>query len=623
MTAGTTVTAVANQWNLISGAVYADSTGKITLQLVNLPSDADVWLDDFMIQDCSMDRFSVTVNLGAPAKRNSSVKETATLKANIIMQKHAFPLGAAMYYDCMNNPKCTSFFKKHFNWGVTEVGSKWGDEYPERNRFKDWGMEISAAITGTGAKYRAHSTYWEVNKRVQQWVKDAPLDGSSESLQAALWWRVNDYVSRYKGKAQNWDVNNEMLHGQFFANKLPCKGGAKPCICDYAAACPPGMGADRYIDVRSWMFKAMRYLLGPTAKLHTNDYCNMNYCTSSSALSNLVKQSLLYPELTGMGVQSHLSNAKSVCGFNLMARFDHATAALNGRPADGSLSPHDIFKLKKKMWVTEFDVQEIVNLKKQMWVTEFDVQESDHNLRGQGYEMMYRAAYASAGVEGVMAWGWSQPSQWRPDIAMVDNDFTTNWDPARRILGPTGLFHAEWNSTYYGKALETGRASPNKTPAKTQTQESHIQFSAFPGEYRLEVGGCTTQFTVPVGMGPLAVDARAWKCRRGKRALAAPRRVGGAFAACHEAPKGHPVLSEALPPTTWDTMTPSKCLLRCKAASKPYAALTNGATCTCGGAPVTDETAAAHCSERCRGDAAHACGAADAASVWTVALSST
>jgi hypothetical protein len=57
-------------------------------------------------------------------------------------------------------------------------------------------------------------------------------------------------------QVENWDVANELLHGNFYGEALPCGGGG-PCICDHKPACPPEMGVPDDVGVHTWMYKAV------------------------------------------------------------------------------------------------------------------------------------------------------------------------------------------------------------------------------------------------------------------------------------------------------------------------------------------------------------------------------
>uniref|UniRef100_A0A0E0HQQ9 GH10 domain-containing protein n=1 Tax=Oryza nivara TaxID=4536 RepID=A0A0E0HQQ9_ORYNI len=67
-----------------------------------------------------------------------------------------------------------------------------------------------------GICVRGHCIFCEVDNAVQQWVKALPAD----ELFAAVSSRINVLLTRYKGKFRHYDVNNEMLHGSFYQDKL-------------------------------------------------------------------------------------------------------------------------------------------------------------------------------------------------------------------------------------------------------------------------------------------------------------------------------------------------------------------------------------------------------------------
>ncbi|KAE8805005.1 putative Pol polyprotein from transposon element Bs1 [Hordeum vulgare] len=67
-----------------------------------------------------------------------------------------------------------------------------------------------------GKRVRGHCVFWSVEGDVQQWVKSLDKD----QLKSAVQSRLKGLVSRYAGKFSHYDVNNEMLHGQFFRDRL-------------------------------------------------------------------------------------------------------------------------------------------------------------------------------------------------------------------------------------------------------------------------------------------------------------------------------------------------------------------------------------------------------------------
>ncbi|KAF7020537.1 LOW QUALITY PROTEIN: hypothetical protein CFC21_033618, partial [Triticum aestivum] len=87
-----------------------------------------------------------------------------------------------------------------------------------------------------------HCIFWAVDRMVQKWVKDLPND----QLTAAVQGRLTSLLTRYAGRFPHYDVNNEMLHGTFFQDRL----------------------GD---DINAFMFKETARL-DPGAALFVNDY---------------------------------------------------------------------------------------------------------------------------------------------------------------------------------------------------------------------------------------------------------------------------------------------------------------------------------------------------------------
>ena len=59
---------------------------------------------------------------------------------------------------------------------------------------------------------RGHAVFWAVDKNVPEWLPKLPVDKQMERCRA----HAAEVVGRYKGRLIHWDVNNEMLHGDYF-----------------------------------------------------------------------------------------------------------------------------------------------------------------------------------------------------------------------------------------------------------------------------------------------------------------------------------------------------------------------------------------------------------------------
>ncbi|KAG5185628.1 glycoside hydrolase superfamily [Tribonema minus] len=419
--AGVTVTAVGNNWNLISGTIWtAGDTNTVELRLQDIPLGAEVWVDDVILSRCGMEDFRPVSQRRVDEVRKRTVQLQLgdygggpDCTADITMKKHEYPFGGAMWDKCATEPECLKFFKKHFNYATAEQSMKWKESEPELGVYTHTDELVLAAVDKLDLKLRGHTVFWEVPLQVQDWW--------------AMYHRIKRYTNKYGDVTVNDDVDNEMLHGSFFKE----------------------LGVAPNVDVQTWAYKMMAYLV-PGKTLFLNDYCMLVYCGPDITLSSIIKQAKGFPEAKGIGLQSHVAGGK----------------------------------------------EGLLQMERKIWVTEMDSQDTDLHWRGDAYESFYRAAYASAGVGGMLVWGWARhDGQWRPDQEMVDENFNF-LEPGQRIFADDGLLHSEWNSTRHDVYFD----------------DSKVYFDAFPGSYTVEVGDCVGHFKVPLGMGEMTAVADNWKC---------------------------------------------------------------------------------------------------------------
>lgn len=111
-----------------------------------------------------------------------------------------------------------------------------------------------------GIPMRGHCIFWEAEFNCQDWLKTLTPTELADALQN----RAVDLLTRYKGKFQHYDVNNEMLHGCFYRDRL------SPTILPY-------------------MFK-MAHQFAPEAVLFVNDYHVEDGEDGSSAAEKYAEQ---------------------------------------------------------------------------------------------------------------------------------------------------------------------------------------------------------------------------------------------------------------------------------------------------------------------------------------------
>eukprot|EP00850_Spirogloea_muscicola_P011017 SM000067S20294 [mRNA] locus=s67:16473:20844:- [translate_table: standard] len=164
-------------------------------------------------------------------------------RLTINQTRNSFPLGACLSRAALDSPEYRQFFLDHFNVATLENELKWASVEGSPGA-----VDFQAAdfMIGWLEKHkipiRAHCIFWEAEQWVQDWVKALP----AQELAAAVEKRLLTLLQRYRGKFIHYDVNNEMLHGSFYASRL-------------------GPAA------RAHMFQRCKQL-DPQAKLFVNDY---------------------------------------------------------------------------------------------------------------------------------------------------------------------------------------------------------------------------------------------------------------------------------------------------------------------------------------------------------------
>ncbi|XP_062213321.1 endo-1,4-beta-xylanase 1-like [Phragmites australis] len=300
----------------------------------------------------------------------ATVKEADGVEVRVHQVSNSFPLGSCIMRTNMDNEDFVDFFTKNFNWAVFGNELKWYWTEPQRGQlYYNDADDLLRLCSDHGMSVRGHCIFWEVDNAVQQWVKTL----STDDLSAAVKSRLNGLLTRYKGKFKHYDVNNEMLHGSFYQDKLGK-------------------------DIRATMFKTASEL-DPDALLFVNDYNVESMCDIRATPEAYIEQIIGLQEqgapVGGVGLQGHVSNP---VGPVVRAVLDRL--AVLGLP---------------------------------LWFTELDVSCANEHVRADDLEVMLREAYAHPAVEGVMLWGFWELFMSRDDAHLVDAEGQIN-EAGRRLL---------------------------------------------------------------------------------------------------------------------------------------------------------------------------------------------
>jgi GH35 family endo-1,4-beta-xylanase len=281
-----------------------------------------------------------------------------------------FPFGAALSPTVLRDEKYQKFFLEHYNWAVFENDMKWYsnegrrgvEDYSRADAMLKWCTEHTIPVRG-------HCIYWEPEKWQPRWLRE--LNG--EELRSAVERRIDSVMTRYQGKVVHWDVNNEMLHGTFFRDRL-------------------GEG------IHGWMYKRA-HEIDPTVKLFVNEFniLSVDKDFQATQVDEYVAQirQLLNADapIHGVGIQGHVWS-KTV--------LEH---------------PETLRK----------NLDKVAELGLPIWISEFDCAFDEEAANADCLEAVYRTAYGHPAVEGIVAWVFWAGNSWRgPNAGLARRDWSLN-----------------------------------------------------------------------------------------------------------------------------------------------------------------------------------------------------
>jgi endo-1,4-beta-xylanase len=322
-------------------------------------------------------------------------KPQAGVEVAVRQTRKAFPFGSAMSATLLRNEQYREFFKAHFNWAVFENEAKWysngrgpgREDYTTADAMARWCRENNIPIRG-------HAIFWEPEKWQPRWVPK--LD--DEQLKAAVEYRMDSAVTHFRGTFVHWDVNNEMLHGSFFKDRL-------------------GEG------IHAWMFKRAREL-DPDVKLFVNEF-------------NILSVDQNFTEVQTDEYIAHIRMLRE------------QGAPIDGVGIQGHIWYEDILAHPQ---VIKQRLDKVAALGLSIWISEFDTADADEKVNADRLELVYRTAYSHPAVEGIMMWIFWAGNSWRgPNGGLARRDWTLN-EAGKRFQA----LMAEWTTTASGRTDPAG-----------------------------------------------------------------------------------------------------------------------------------------------------------------------
>lgn len=330
-------------------------------------------------------------------------------KVKVEQLRHEFWFGAAIANSFVdgsmspeNKAQYEAKFLQNFNCAVTENAVKWLSMEREQGNVIYRVVDSMLAWTERhDIPLRAHNLFWGIDKFVQPWLKEMPDDELRKTLQH----RAETVTARYKGRFAEYDLNNEMVHGNFYEQRL-------------------GSGITK--DMATWAHNG-----DPGAKLFLNDYdilTGNKLPEYMAQIRALLKQGV---PIAGIGVQGHL----------------HAETFDRGelRRALDSLA---IFKLPVR--ITEFNVPgQRSRYHKENIRTMTPEEEA---VKAKELVDYYRICFAHPAVEGMLMWGFWAGANWIPVSSLYNKD----WSPTPAAKAYQDLLFKEWWTKTEGKVGKDG-----------------------------------------------------------------------------------------------------------------------------------------------------------------------
>jgi endo-1,4-beta-xylanase len=338
------------------------------------------------------------------------VQAAPGVEVRVVQLRHEFWFGAAlashMFGGWMNPEDAAQYqkvFRENFNAAVTENALKWHDMEPHQGQV-DYAI-VEAILRWTeqhDIPLRGHNIFWGIPNRVQPWLKTMDDATLRETLKA----RALDVGKRYRGRFAEYDLNNEMLHANYYEERL---------------------GPQITRDMADWVRQE-----DPNAVLFLNDYDILTGRRLDDYIAHIRRFLDQGVPVGGIGVQGHLHGDS----------FD--PVALQGALAR-------LAEFKLPICITEFNFPG----QRSKYYGKRGVRLSDEEEQAKARALVdyYRICFAQPAVKGILMWGFWEGANWIP----VSSLYRRDWSPTPAAEAYRDLVFKQWWTTWRGRTDAQGR----------------------------------------------------------------------------------------------------------------------------------------------------------------------
>ena len=305
-------------------------------------------------------------------------------------------------------------FLENFNAGVTENALKWMIMEPQKDQVNY--AVIDSILSWTEKNHiplRGHNLFWGIFKSPntgQQYVQNWVASLSDAELKQRIKERAETITKRYKGRFAEYDLNNEMIHGNYYEDRL---------------------GPDITKLMFQWAHNG-----DPDAKLDLNDYdvlindspLGIGLPEYMAHIRKLLKQGI---PIAGIGAQGHSS----------LETFDRQVL----RNALDSLA---VFKIPIR--ITEFNMPGMRSKYRSLQLTP-----EQEESKAKEIVDFYKICFAHPAVQGILMWGFWEGANWIPSSSLYKQD----WSPTPAAEAYHNLIYKEWWTKESGVTGRNGEFS--------------------------------------------------------------------------------------------------------------------------------------------------------------------
>jgi GH35 family endo-1,4-beta-xylanase len=398
---------------------------------------------------CAAPLLAADADLDASIARNRMgtlvIRAAPGARITVEQLRHEFWFGATLpggiftgQASAADIAKFKEIFTSHFNAGVIEAAFKWHEMEREQGHVNYSIVDSMLAWADKeGIPLRGHCIFWGIPNRVQPWLKELDDDG----MRAAIRARGRSIGARYRGRFAEYDLNNEMIHANYYEQRL---------------------GPEFIKQMALWVKDG-----DPDAKLFVNDYDITTGNRLADYIAHIRKLLDMGVPISGIGVQGHLHGDS----------FDPAAL----RRALDELAPFHL-----PIRITEFNMP---GQRSKSYVAHSKEQLTPEEERAKAANLrqFFQIAFAHPAVAGIMMWGFWEGANWIPQSSLYKRDWTST--PAGDAYRDLVLkqWWTRWSGATNAEGFATLRAFYGRHKVTVNGKETIVDLKKADGVKQLDL----------------------------------------------------------------------------------------------------------------------------------------